>query len=859
VSAIIGLFLFAATGAMQTNQQTSAPSPALTAQPTETEVMRSAREFLASVARRGQAMVEEQTAITQKLAALASSHAELMKEIDALAIAIAAARVRYQDQNITPEQLRELTRRIGQQLKELNARVNDYRVQRAELTTQLDQHAPDAFLSQWQELTQRIPDELETLDGQTVWDSYAANAVSAEEALRSGLTGLDMQLAEYTEKIQRLILDQTSLNEAARRLETAQLISREDIPLSREMIAQSTSGLVSLTQAIWDKLVSPANDARVIFPYLLLHLRRLLLHLSGALLLLALGHWLKRIVRTFALRIEQTRSQEFSRRLLAALVQWLRESLPWLIAMGVMMLLATASAYQPLAIVQLGLVWGLLITVFAILRLAVQRAFPLTDREFAIIRCEQATARHFRRYAVALAAVLLVFAMFTVLLWIIEFKGPLAGLLRVPFEIVFLILFMILLRKRPYLDLVHGAKRFGAWGPRSMMAFRWMLVSASLIVLFSEIAGYARLAAYVARGTIASLASLIGSLVLGKILLEIAERILAPDEGWLHVKGRESGLPPPSLHQVHRLLSWIAVATAAAAALFGCLYAWGLAAAGSALLLSLLTVGIPLGDGTLSLLAVLKAAAILFLFSLLRRIINHLLWTRVVPSTGWDSGLANAVAAGVRYVLVLLSILLAVNTLGFDLTKLTILAGALSVGIGFGLQNIVNNFISGIILLIERPIKVGDVIQVDGTLCNVKRINIRSTVVETYERSSLFVPNSDLITSRITNWTHEDTVARVVIPVGVAYGSDVQLVRRLLLEAATSHELVLEDPAPTVYFLEFGDSSLNFKLYCWTGDIRQRFTVISDLHFAIDRLFREHRIEIPFPQREVTLKTPKEE
>ena len=194
---------------------------------------------------------------------------------------------------------------------------------------------------------------------------------------------------------------------------------------------------------------------------------------------------------------------------------------------------------------------------------------------------------------------------------------------------------------------------------------------------------------------------------------------------------------------------------------------------------------------------------------------------------------------------------------GVRMTGLTVIVGALSVGIGFGLQNIVNNFISGLILMFERPIKKGDWILVGTTEGYVKKISIRSTIVQTFDRADVIVPNSELISSQVTNMMFDDVRGRLRVSVGVAYGSDTALVQRLLLEAAHANDQVITDgsaPEPRAWFQQFGDSSLNFDLLCHLRDIDQKLRVRSELHMAIDKAFRQYGIEIPFPQRDVHLK-----
>lgn len=205
----------------------------------------------------------------------------------------------------------------------------------------------------------------------------------------------------------------------------------------------------------------------------------------------------------------------------------------------------------------------------------------------------------------------------------------------------------------------------------------------------------------------------------------------------------------------------------------------------------------------------------------------------------------------------ILALLLGSGAAGVSFTSLTVIAGALSVGIGFGLQNIVNNFVSGLILIFERPIQRGDWIAVGTTEGYVTEISVRSTVIRTFDRAEVIVPNSELISGQVTNWMLSDRKGRVKIPIGVAYGSDTDLVKRLLLEVAYAHPEVIttgENLEPQVLFMEFADSSLNFELRCFINEIDKRLLCRSDLNFAIDKIFRQHDIVIPFPQRDLNLK-----
>lgn len=261
--------------------------------------------------------------------------------------------------------------------------------------------------------------------------------------------------------------------------------------------------------------------------------------------------------------------------------------------------------------------------------------------------------------------------------------------------------------------------------------------------------------------------------------------------------------------------------------------------------------GVTIGGVTISFSDLVVALAVFAVILTLTRLGQRFLTNRVLPQTGFDSGVQNSLSAGFGYIGIILAAIFGISALGIDLSNIALIAGALSVGIGFGLQAIVSNFVSGIILLIERPIKVGDWVLVGSNEGTVKRITVRSTELTTFQRASVIIPNSDFISNAVVNWTHKDTYGRIEVAVGVAYGSDVEKVRSVLLDCAQKHEKVLTSPEPFVIFMNFGASSLDFELRCFTNDVSYRLRISSDLRFAIDEAFRENGIEIPFPQHVV--------
>lgn len=245
---------------------------------------------------------------------------------------------------------------------------------------------------------------------------------------------------------------------------------------------------------------------------------------------------------------------------------------------------------------------------------------------------------------------------------------------------------------------------------------------------------------------------------------------------------------------------------------------------------------------------------IYFSFSI-SRIVQTIFLEEIYPRRNIEIGIGESINRLIHYCIIVIGFFWFLSFFGFDLQNVAILGGALGIGIGFGLQNIVSNFVSGLVLLIERPVKIGDVVVIGGNWGYVSKLGLRSTVIETYDRSEIIIPNSDLITSQLTNWTRLNKSARLKVPIGVSYGSNVEKVMKILLEIGKSHPDVLNDPEPKVHFLRFGESSLDFELWAWLGDLAKRLSVQTDINLAITRAFREHDIEIPFPQRDLHIRS----
>ncbi|HFD79669.1 MAG TPA: mechanosensitive ion channel family protein [Gammaproteobacteria bacterium] len=386
-----------------------------------------------------------------------------------------------------------------------------------------------------------------------------------------------------------------------------------------------------------------------------------------------------------------------------------------------------------------------------------------------------------------------------------------------------------------------------------------ILASTLLIVsLVSAALGYHNLADYIFKfvvGTILVLGVYFSLSALVRVQLDALDE---GKEGWTRPLRSLLGLKPG---QPFTGILWIRLLftlTLWAGLFYGLMKVWQIPQAAIESFTTHVTRGFTIGSyliKPLSIAEALLALAVLLTFNSWFRKWLEQEW---LTQTRMDRGARESVATISGYVGILISFVIALNIAGMNFSKLAIIAGALSVGIGFGLQNIVNNFISGLILLFERPVKTGDWIIVGEVEGYVKRISIRTTQIMTFDRADVIIPNTELISGNVTNMMLHDPRGRLRIPIGVAYGTDTAKVRELLLQVANEHPEVMGEGygviAPYVLFREFGDSSLNFELRCFIADIDRRLRVISDLNFAIDEIFREHGIEIPFPQRDIHIR-----
>jgi potassium-dependent mechanosensitive channel len=389
-----------------------------------------------------------------------------------------------------------------------------------------------------------------------------------------------------------------------------------------------------------------------------------------------------------------------------------------------------------------------------------------------------------------------------------------------------------------------------------VIAAAWVHPLALLFALFlalSLVAGYAGLAAFVALRVIVA-AAVFGALYL--FLVATKTFFAGLSEATLRQqKFRASlGISERGMALGAALLSGTARVLLVLLAFFLIIGPWEVSTADLFDTVRNVPFGFKIGDLNVSIHALIVALAELVGILIVTRLAQRWLEAELLPRTALEPSLQLSISTIFGYAGAITAIVVALGGLGFDMQKIALIAGALSVGIGFGLQSIVSNFVSGLILLTERPIRVGDSIMVKGEEGSVRRVRVRATEIETSDQASVIIPNSEFITGVVKNWTRANTLGRIVVKVRVSYDSDPIAVREILAEIARSHPQVLQSPPPGAYFLGFGESALEFELRCIIAEMDKSLSVRSDLNYAIIKRFREAGIEIPYPQRELRVR-----
>lgn len=366
--------------------------------------------------------------------------------------------------------------------------------------------------------------------------------------------------------------------------------------------------------------------------------------------------------------------------------------------------------------------------------------------------------------------------------------------------------------------------------------FVWLAVGVLLVAL---VAGYVSFAAFFAARMVIAVAVLGGLYVLYGLIDGFFTEGLTPDTPRARALSKTLGLRQTSLELIGVLTAGLLKVLLFVIAAFIIIGSWGTSTAEVVSILERASFGLRIGNTTITLWSVLSALALLLIGLVVARGLQRWITSAILPRTGLEPSLQSSIGTIVGYVGVIIVIMAAIGALGINLESIALVAGALSVGIGFGLQSIVSNFVSGLILLAERPIRVGDTIGVKGEEGYVRRISVRSTEIETFERATVIVPNTDLITGMVKNWTHTNTSGRLIVTVSVAYDADAEEVRDILVSCACDHPQVLQSPPPRVFLSRFSEMGMVFELRCVVANVDYSLTVKSDLHFQILSRFRK--------------------
>jgi len=465
---------------------------------------------------------------------------------------------------------------------------------------------------------------------------------------------------------------------------------------------------------------------------------------------------------------------------------------------------------------------------------------------------DSAVARYLRRLLRWGAAGVFLVLLLSALLPVLGYPEEVRALVRAVLGLCLLVGWVgIMLRKQELLALLGADSEGSKPGVlRAGLSRFYRLIALGPVVVYVIFAvGYVNLARFLVRGGMVTLLVLLFAPWAHLKLRELSEQALGYPNGggWLALsaEGARTG---------YRVLAPLLLLGVGGVSLSMAASGWGYGDLFGNLSRALTYPLLDVGGSAISASSILLLALTVALTFLLSRWVIAMLQRNLYPLYDLDRGMRTTLDTIVRYAIFVVGTIVGLDVVGVGIGFLTVFAGVIGIGVGFGSQTLASNFISGLILLLTRPAAVDDVIELEGVIGRVVRISSYATVVRTLDNLMVIIPNSNMIEGHLINWTVGDRRVRLSLTVGVAYGSDVNGARELLLEAAASHSRVLRYPAPIVRFDEFGDSSLLFTLMPWTDDPDHRFVTLSDLRFEVDRLFRSSGIEIAFPQRDINIR-----
>jgi potassium-dependent mechanosensitive channel len=833
------IFLLTTTGWAQTT-----PAAAATPGPPAQE------KFLTELNLALQQQIKE---LTEQVAQNQADYKKIQEESHALEVAISTHKAALSLDKITLEQAKELT--------QYYARIAEQKAKAAAaLTQELEKNAK--IQSELTEATRKSQGEL-AQPAKTPAKTAAQRGLELQNRQYLKLAGTAINKLEELQKVtlahlevlkqEQAYLEEFSLilQKFAEEKFKAQLLERQKptdvLTLTKDLFSESLSLPQRFYEWVADKIQSGAA-ARLVKTYrsqligllfflgMLLYAMKLLRRVTHD-----LRHKLAAGAITFSLKLIMALANALaSNYYLFAIVIWLALSL------RVMDVLS-----HPAAKILLG---GLVAFIISRLLKDLLRAmFAPGQLDQGIISLDDKTARYYSRNGFL---ALLFFVGGYYFFWSLKLLGyqQSAFTFGVLIYLILMIFWFAWLIRKPYLEnLLTGA----GLPPESWLAgvirgLRLLVLLGLGAIIIIDLLGFQNLALYLAGSTFLTALLIAGGWLVQQLGKDLNTFLTSP-KGLLDGK---LGIKSETLEGFHFFLSQTFTLVIIGLTIASILLIWGVDFSVLQKIAAILSRGPSLGPITISPLAIVLAGLSIWLASRISRFTRLVLETGIFRRHHWDIGIQHTISNIVHYMLMTLGIIVALGFLGINYSNLAIIAGGLGVGIGFGLQNIVNNFLSGLILLFERPIKVGDLLVIDGQWGTVKAIRVRSTVFETVERSVIIIPNSDLISNKILNWTFKGRGPnRLTLKVGVAYDVNVHEVTSIIDQVCRQNQRVLSEPPPQVYFSAYGDSSLDFTIWVFVRTPADRNPAMHELNGAIFDAFNQRGIEFPYPQMDLHLRT----
>ncbi len=743
---------------------------------------------------------------------------------------------------------------LADRQEEVADRIQEVRKQRAQLAKQLATR-----ISAFRDFQQEV-ERLEAT-GHPAWESAAVREAydRYQYLIAQYQTSVTSILELWDQVILKLQEQNQALKESTQALETYIEVDWKEELLRRQGPVSLVETAQETWQTLWElpkRLADYLNDPS--FPqWLVYSLRVRLAQFLGLLAILLVLVWLiPRLCQVILPRLRhwQAEAGDLTLKIIFKAGEIIVSHLLSLSFLACLALIFWLMGWWPREAARL-IFLGLVLLVGLSLGFQLIQAVFAGKEAGGILPLDQTTARFYRRHLKLLLAYILVLEIFG--LEVFEFlELESAGYVNLEALLQFgLMAWMLWILRPKYLENLRTEISEAAW---TKMWYFFLIVRVLLVlvlgaILLTTLLGFTNLSAYIAKG-----AGLLGLLlVLFWVTWQASRTIL---DYALH-PGKDR--VPGDLWEQEELLTKYSLAIAkvivtliVAGAFLLILNLWGADFVFLQWMYAVLSWGPKLGPLSLNLLNLGLVVLTLYLGRWFSRFLRTLLEVRFYPRTDWDESIRYSISNAFHYTIQAVAILIALGFLGVSFGDLAIVAAGLGVGIGFGLQNIVNNFISGLILLFERPIKVGDILIIDGQWGAVKEIRVRSTIFQTYDRYVLIIPNSELISTRVLNWTYYGPgTNRLTLKVGVSYGSDVRQVTKILDEVCRANRRVLQDPPPLIYFEAYGDSSLDFNIWAYVKGPFDRIPATHELNSAIFEAFQEHGIEIPFPQRDLHVRS----